>query len=147
MTSGILHIASITILTISLNCCTCISKNDTGQEQLNKEIKPLPENPLPPGSADIEAWIQDFREGEDSFLCKVKVSNVNSYGPSTPPLPQGYVFTLDVPKSLLEKNKYEADKIFVIGKLLKMRVRYQRTVPDGGSSERWIAINFSNLNK
>lgn len=146
----ILQIAAALMLAVSLNCCSCINRNDTGTTQIQKEASKeaagnLPERSLPPGQADIEAWMQDFREVEDGFLCKVKISQVNGYGPATPPLPQGYVITLDVPGSLLEKNRYEAGKIFVRGKLLALSIRYQKAPLNKTASGRWIATGFRNL--
>lgn len=145
--SGRLHLASALLFAIALNCCTCISKNETVQNKTNKVVRPLPEIPLPPGTADVQAWMQDYSEEENSFLCKLKVSEVDGYGPATPPLPQGYVMTLYISKSLLKKNNYDADKIFLKGKLIKMRVRYEEPMLQGDSLERWIAMGFSNLTK
>ncbi|MGE5353567.1 MAG: hypothetical protein ACM3P0_15890 [Acidobacteriota bacterium] len=140
-----LYIATIILLIISLSCSKCVSKYDNGQAQERKEEKPLTEKSLPPGSASIKAWMQEFQEEKNGFLCKVKISEVNGYGSGTPPLPPGYVITLEISRSLLENNKYDAGKIFVKGKLLTMSLRYQRQMQKGNSSERWIATSFSNL--
>lgn len=139
------RIISLLVLSVSLCCCTSVNKNDSNRQQ--QISTPQKEIPLPPGSANIKAWIQDYREEEGSFACKMKISEVNGYGPATPPLPQGYILTIDVPKSLIEKNKYEADKIFVRGKLVKMSVRYQRTMQQDSASDKWIATGFSNSTK
>lgn len=129
-----------------LCCCTPVKRNGSeGQQQ--KISTPQKEMPLPPGSANIEAWVQDYREEEGSFVCKIKICEVNGYGPATPPLPQDYILTLYVPISLLAKNKYDPDKIFVRGKLMKMSVRYQRTLQKEGPSDKWIATGFSNSTK
>lgn len=144
--------ALLLLMTILINCCTNTSKEKKSSRPekdsiISKTDFPHPDikNTPAQGTADIKARMQEFTETEDQYICKLKVEEVNGYGPASPPLPAGYVLNALVPRELIKKNNYPADKIFVKGKLLQMNVRSQGKMPGSDSLMPWVVTNFQNL--
>ncbi|MGE5498453.1 MAG: hypothetical protein ACM3Q2_10300 [Syntrophothermus sp.] len=144
--------ALLLLITVLINCCTNTSKEKNisqMEKEYGKSKTAIPDSnkpePLAPGTADIKAWMQEFTETEDQYICKLKVEEVNGYGPAAPPLPPGYLLNALVPMELIKKNNYLADKIFVKGKLLEMSVRAQGRMPGSGEALPWVVTKIQNL--
>jgi len=107
----ITQLGAIMILFLLASCNGEKESTRESQNTLDNENKvdvPPEPNPAPaPGSAVVQAFIQSIDSTANAAFCTIKVEEVTAYGAGTPALAKGSTLKIEVPPTVLEKNKKE----------------------------------------
>ncbi len=94
------------------NCCT--TKNEFKDEKTNKAVNLEKDNapiPLAPGTAEVSCAITEIIKINDRSTYKIKVHEVNRYGPATKPIAVGSEINLETNDNYMEKlNNFFSNK-------------------------------------
>ena len=95
----------LAILILLTSCSS--SKNEVAEKKkddkvnlLKKDFAPIP---LAPGTAEVKSLVTDIFEHNDQYFCKIKISEVKQYGPSTKPIAVGSEFEIEIPNNIIER--------------------------------------------